>query len=108
MVCVNGQLIGRGDQSISPGLQFPAATLLDLIYPMGQTGKEKVNLVANVGGCSKASVCGHFFTNPLPDGFVRIEIWTIGGQCDQLESEVRCPEICADLRSAVPAGVVCR
>lgn len=73
MTCPNGRQYGRGGKSISAGLQFPAATLLNLIGAMGQPSQESINLVANFGGRAKAGICGHVFANPVPDGLVRIE-----------------------------------
>ena len=51
------------------------------------------HLLAHLVSRPKESVGGDFFADPVPDGFVQIEIWAVTGQSDQAQLEVRRGEI---------------
>ena len=107
MVRLGAHLTGCVHKCIGLGLQFSAAPLLDFSRPVGQAGKEGIHLLANLGSGAEAEIGRHVFADPVPDGFVRVEVWAVAWQGNQAQLEVRRGQVLAHLwpmmhRSVVP------
>ena len=80
MVRSSRHLAGFSDKRIGLGLQVPAAAPFDLAGPLDQPSEEGIHLLAHLGRCAEAGVCRHFFADPVPDGFIRVEVRAVAGQ----------------------------
>ena len=87
MVSVSKQLSGCLHESIRLGLQVAAAASFDfgsvVRQVLGEFGEESINLVTHLGCGAKAGIGGDAFTNPVPDGFVGVEIGAVARQWHQ-------------------------
>src|SRR5829696_1836925 len=101
MVSMLDKVTGFGYESISQGLQVTAATLFDFGGALGQGGEEVIDLLAHVGSLSKTGIGSHVLTDPVPDGFVGIEVGAVAGQGDQRQVQIRSRQVAAHLGSAM-------
>src|SRR5205809_1043304 len=104
MVCIGGCV--TGDESISEGLQVSAATVFDFFSALGQGSEEIIDLFAHMNCLAKADVGGHVLADPVPDGFIGIEIRAVARQSDQPQIQIRGGQILAYLSSAMGGAVV--
>src|SRR3954447_6257746 len=96
----------RGE-GVSLSLEGPSAATLDLVRPLGDVAEESVDVVLDLGFGAETGVGGHLLADPAPDGFIRVEVWAVGGQTNQAElqtwgGQVRAHGVAAVSRAIVP------
>ena len=70
--------MGLPQQSFGAGLEHGPAALFDLCLPASQLGKEIIHFLLHCGLGAQAQVGGHLLAHPVPDRFIRIEVWCQG------------------------------
>src|SRR2546423_443244 len=66
--------VDDGCEGVSLRLEGPSAAALDLLSSLGDVAEELADVLLDLGLGAEAGVGGHFFTDPAPDGFIRIEV----------------------------------
>ena len=69
--------MGLPQQSFGAGLEHGPAALFDLCLPASQLGKEIIHFLPHCGLGAQAQVGGHLLAHPVPDRFIRIEVWAV-------------------------------
>ncbi len=72
-------------KGIGQSLQSTSTALLDLGGATGQPGEEAIQVLTYLGGGAKAGIGRLFFANPVPDGFIRIEVRAVCRQRNQAQ-----------------------
>ena len=79
--------MGLPRQSFGAGLEHGPAALFDLWLPASQLGKEIIHFLLHCGLGAEAHVGGHLLAHPVPDRFIRIEVWAVARQVHQAQAQ---------------------
>ena len=106
MVELSKQLVGGRDPFVRTSLQRRSATLLHFRLALGQSGKERIQLLPRLGRGAKADVGRHLFPCPTPDHLVCVKVRTIRRQGDKSQLEVGRRKIFPHLGATVCRTVI--
>ena len=79
--------MGLLQQSFGAGLEHGPSALFDLWLPASQLGKEIIHFLLHCGLGAEAQVGGHLLAHPVPDRFIRIEVWAVARQVHQAQAQ---------------------
>ncbi len=90
-ICMRGLLqdgIDRRGEEVSQGLEDAPAPPLDFVGPVGDVPEELADVLVDLGLSPEARGGSDLFSDPAPDGFIRVEVWAVGGKTNQAQVQV--------------------